>query len=156
MNKTAAKFVGVGGFAAGLGITALMAQINFYPPINAESFNYSRTITTGLTYQIIMPFATASPAIPNPRHSLTIQNNQISGTDVCYVIFGNNIQPSITPGTTTTSSNITVQGQTITVASASIVLNPGQAYTRYFPFVNQDVIFATCSTTGDSIYVDIQ
>lgn len=104
-------------------------------------------VATGLTYQTIL-------ATSKTRHSLTIQNNNVGGTDTCYIIFGTGL--AITSGTTTTSSNITVAGATVTAAQASITLAVGQAWTRYFPDIPFETIFGTCTTTADSIYVDVQ
>lgn len=119
---------------------------------DAATTNGSVKITTGLTYQTMLAALGSPPAI---RRSLTIQNNQASGTDVCYLIIGASAA-TVIPGTTTTSSNVTVAGQTITAAQASIVLSPGQAFTRYFPYVPSDIIYGTCATTGESLYVDTQ
>jgi hypothetical protein len=109
--------------------------------------NSSVKVTTGLTYQTIL-------AASRTRHSLTIQNNNVSGSDTCYILFGNGL--AITSGSTTTSSNITVAGATVTAAQASIILAVGQAYTRFFPDIPPETIFGTCTTTADSIYVDVQ
>jgi hypothetical protein len=115
-----------------------------------QTLNGSVKITTGLTYQLVLA---ALPGTSTVRHSLTIQNNQASGTDVCYLIVGTT---QVTAGTTATSTNVTIAGATITAAQASIVLSPGQAYTRYFPYVPADAIYGTCTTSGDSLYVDTQ
>jgi hypothetical protein len=109
--------------------------------------NSSVKVATGLTYQTIL---TAS----RTRHSLTIQNNNVGGTDTCYILFGTGL--AITSGSTTTSSNITVAGATVTAAQASIILAVGASYTRYFPDIPPEAIFGTCTTTADSIYVDVQ
>jgi hypothetical protein len=114
----------------------------------ATTVNHAVTVTTGLTFQTILATGT--------RKSLTIQNNQISGTDVCYLVFGTNIDSQIVPGTTTTSTNFTIGGNTVQAGMAALILNPGQPFTRYYPLVPSDAIYATCSTTGDSIYVDAQ
>lgn len=106
--------------------------------------NQSVKITTGLTYQTVL-------AASVTRHSLTIENNNSS--DTCYLIVGTT---QITSGTTTTSSNITIAGATVTVAQASITLGANGSYTRYYPFVPSDTIYATCASTGDSLYVDTQ
>jgi hypothetical protein len=117
---------------------------------NAATINGSVKITTGNVYQTLLPALGAPPAI---RRSLTIQNNQATGTDSCYLIIGTN---QIVPGTTAIASNITIAGNTITAAQASIVLPPGVSYTRYYPYVPSDAIYGTCTTTADSIYVDTQ
>ena len=42
-------------------------------------------------------------------------------------------------------------------AQAAILLQPGQSYTRYWPFVPNDQILGTCTTSSsDSLYVDTQ
>ena len=126
------------------------AQVPSTPSsVLATTNNYSVTITTGLTYQLLLPAG-------QNRRSLTIENNQISGTDVCYLIFGQNITSQITPGVTLTSTNLTIQSNTVTAGAASLILNPGQAYTRFYPYIPSDPIYVACSTMGDSLYVDIQ
>ena len=65
------------------------------------------------------------------RQSVTIQNNMVT-TDNCWVFVG---------------------GGTATVAK-SILLTPGMSYTRYYPFVPNDAIQATCASTNDTLYVD--
>jgi hypothetical protein len=117
-----------------------------------QTVNGAAKITTGLTYQLLLPALAGTTTV---RQSITIQNNQASGTDACYLIFGANV--TIVAGTTTTSSTSIVTGNSaLTSAQASIVLTPGQAWTRYFPFVPSDAIYVTCATTGDSVYVDTQ
>jgi hypothetical protein len=66
------------------------------------------------------------------RHSLTIENNNT--TDSCWVFVGGG---SATKGT-------------------SVLLLAGSAYTRYYPYVPNDAIQATCATTSDTLYVDTQ
>lgn len=104
--------------------------------------NLSAKVTTGLTYQQLLPK-------DDTRKSLTIQNN--NAADNCEVIFGS---PFIATDTTATSR--TVNGTSLTALQASIVLTPGQSLTRYYPHIPSDVILGTCTTTGDSIYVDVQ
>lgn len=111
------------------------------PPIQAPTIPAPVKITTGLTYQVIAPAA--------GRRSLTIQNNNAS--DSCNIIVGG---PWAAADTTSTAR--TINGVSLTGAQASIVLAAGVAYTRYYPIVPSDVILGTCTTTGDSIYVDIQ
>jgi hypothetical protein len=122
------------------------------PPVDIATTNWSAKITTGNTLQTILP-SLNPPA--QSRRSLTMQNNQTS-TDNCYVIFGANIASQITPGTTTLSSSITVNGVSVTVQQAAILLTPGLPYQRYYPFVPSDAIYGTCATTGDTLYVDSQ
>ena len=105
-------------------------------------------ITTGLTYQQILPVLTNSTY----RHSLTIQNN--NAADSCELLIVGTGNPFLVGDTTTTSRS--VNGISMTALQASIVLSAGQSYTRYFPLAPADQILATCATTGDSLYVDTQ
>jgi hypothetical protein len=118
--------------------------------LNAPTTNGTVTITQGLTYQTVF-----TPGATGPQE-LIFQNAQISGDDICFILFGQNIVSQIVPGTTTTSTNLTINGNTVTAGGASLILNPGQPYARLFPLVPGDVIFGTCTTTGDSLYVDNQ
>ena len=86
----------------------------------------SVTITTGTTFQTVI-------AAGNYR-SLTIQNNN-TNTDNCWVYVVNTGSP--------TTAN-------------SILLTPGAAYTRYFPYIPNGAIQATCATTADTLYADTQ
>ncbi len=88
--------------------------------------NSSITITTGGTFQNL--FA----SIGRGRRSLTIQNNNAS--DSCWIFIGSG-----------TASK-----------AVSILLLSGQAYTRYYPFLPSDVIQATCATSADTLYADVQ
>lgn len=95
----------------------------------AQTTNGSITITAGNTFQAALAAVTSN----NQRRSLTIQNNNTT-TDNCWVFVGGG---SATKGT-------------------SILLQPGQAYTRYYPYVPSDAIQATCTTTNNTLYVDNQ
>jgi predicted transcriptional regulator len=106
--------------------------------------NQSVSVTTGLTYQTIQ-------AINQSRRSVTIQNNNTTSTENCWI----NVDGTVAAGATTATS-VTVKGVSITAAKASILLQPGQAYTRYYPYVPSGAIVGTCTSTGDSIYADIQ
>ncbi len=88
---------------------------------NAATTNGSVVIATGNTFQTILS-ALGSP--PSSRRSLTIQNNQTT-TDNCWVFVGS--------GSATKAT--------------SILLPPGQAYDRYFPYgaVRCDVTVPTCA-----------
>ena len=133
-------------------IFGILALICFSAPVMSQTAKstvpYSAKVTTGLTYQQLLP-------ADQTRHSLTIQNNQVSpSTDNCWIQFST---PNlITAGTTTTATSVTTQNGTMTAAQASIPLTPGQSVTRYWPLVPGDAVFGTCTTTGDSIYVDVQ
>lgn len=98
--------------------------------INRATVNDSVTIATGNTFQQVLA-SIVSTTTP-PRQSLTIQNNNTS-TDNCWVFFG-------------TTANAT--------KATSILLQPGEAVTRYWPFVPSDAIQATCASTSDTLYVD--
>lgn len=125
---------------------ALVFLLDFADAVMAQSAvptdNWSVSITTGNTYQQVQ-------ARNDARRSLTIQNNNAS--DSCYV----NIDGSVAAGNTTASS-VTTKGGAITAAKASVLLSAGQAYTRYYPYVPNGPIIATCATTGSSLYVDMQ
>lgn len=106
--------------------------------------NWSVNITTGNTFQLVQ-------GATNTRRSLTIQNNNAS--DNCYL----NVDGTVQAGQTT-ASTVTTDGTkvTITTVKASILLLPGAAYTRYYPYVPADAIVVTCASSGDSVYVDMQ
>lgn len=113
---------------------------------DARPTNHSIKVTTGLTYQAI--------AIPlNDRVSVTFQNNAgNASTDVCYIDITGKV-----PVGNTTSTNVTVDGVTMTSAQASITLSNGGSYGRYTAFVPGGVaVVGTCTSTGDAIYVDSQ
>lgn len=97
--------------------------------INATTTNGSVVIATGNTFQTILAALGTPPAI---RRSLTIENN--NSTDSCWVFIGSGAATK----------------------ALSILLLPGGSYTRYFPYVPSDAIQATCTTTSDTIYLDMQ
>jgi hypothetical protein len=97
---------------------------------NAATTNGSVSITLGNTFQQVLAVLGSPPA---SRRSLTIQNNNTNG-DSCWLFIG---------------------GGAATKA-ISILLGQGGSYQRYFPYVPSDAIQATCTTTGDTIYVDSQ
>jgi hypothetical protein len=96
---------------------------------NLATINNSTTITTGGTFQTVLP-ALGTGAV---RRSITIQNNN-TGTDNCWVFLGS--------GAATTAK--------------SILLASGGSYQRYYPYVPSDAVQMTCTTTGDSVYIDTQ
>lgn len=122
----------------------LMAALPALAQSAMPTDNQSVSITTGLTYQSIQ-------VANGSRRSVTIQNNNTTSTENCWI----NIDGTVAAGATTATS-VTVKGVSITAAKASILLQPGQAYTRYYPYVPNAAIVGTCTTTGDSIYADIQ
>jgi hypothetical protein len=97
-----------------------------YAQTNAATTNGSVTIATGSTFQTVL---TASSS----RRSLTIQNNNTNG-DNCWLFIG--------AGAATKAT--------------SILLGQGGSYQRYAPYIPSDAIQATCATSSDSIYVDVQ
>jgi hypothetical protein len=116
---------------------AVSARAQGVYPNTAVTTNGSVVIATGSTFQTVLAAVTVNPVNPI-RHSLTIQNNNTTSTDNCWITFGT----GITAGTATKAK--------------SIILAPGQAYTRYWPYIPSDEIEGTCTTTGNSLYVDTQ
>lgn len=100
-------------------------------------------ITAGLTFQVLGPLGES-------RQSLTIQNNN-DPTDNCYMIIGGPWQA----GDTTTTAR-TINGVSMTARQASILLQPGGSYSRYYPYVPSDQLLVTCASPGDSVYADLQ
>ena len=96
-------------------------------PGNLPTINRAVVIGTGATFQTVVAATVVG------RQSLTIENNNTNG-DNCYVYIG-------------------ASGQT---AAKSILLIKGGSYSRYFPYVPNDAIQATCDTTSDTLYVDTQ
>jgi hypothetical protein len=99
-------------------------------PRNFPTKNSSVAIATGSTFQSVLAAAVGS----TQRNSLTIQNNNINA-DNCWVFIGPNASAT---------------------KATSILLAPGASYTRYYPFIPNDNISATCATTADTVYVDTQ
>jgi hypothetical protein len=66
------------------------------------------------------------------RQALTIENNNAS--DSCWVYIGT--------GTPTEAK--------------SILLLAGGSYTRYWPYVPNDTLQATCASNNDTLYIDVQ
>lgn len=129
-------------------LVAALALLLFAPPALAQSAlsqdNRSISVTTGLTFQSIA-------LADNNRLMIEIQNNNTS-TDNCWI----NVDGVVGATAITTTTNVTTSaGVTVTAAKASVLLGPGQAYTRYYPHVPLGPIVGTCATTADSIYVGI-
>jgi hypothetical protein len=119
--------------------------------LDLPTTNNSQTIATGNTYQQLLP--ALAFGVDSARKSLTVQNNNAS--DSCYLIIGS-IGGQVVGGTTTTSTNVTINGKTLTAQQASILLTTGVPYTRYLPAIPSDALFVTCANAGDSVYVDVQ
>lgn len=96
--------------------------------INRSTVNASAIITTGNTFQQILPSIIGNSQAQ--RQALTIENNNAS--DSCWLYIG--------AGTPT--------------KGAAILLLAGGSYTRYWPFVPSDAFQATCATSSDTLYVD--
>lgn len=113
---------------------------------NVSTLNVPTIITTGNTFQVVLP-SNLNTGIR--RQSLTIENN--NATDNCFILIGG---PWAAGDTTATSR--TINGVSITSVKDGILLLPGGQYTRYWPLVPSDQILATCASTSDSLYVDVQ
>jgi hypothetical protein len=98
-------------------------------PINRSTLNSAAVITTGGAFQTVL---TSNLGTTIQRQALTIENNNAS--DSCWVYIG---------------SGSATEGK-------SILLLAGGSYTRYWPFIPSDAIQATCATTSDTLYVDVQ
>lgn len=122
---------------AGIGSTVALAQSTTPGSLT----NHSQPVATGNTYQQLLAAAV--------HKSVSIQNN--NATDTCE------IDPTGTVnGGDTTSTSKTIGGKTLTAIQVSIELLPGQAWTRYYPYIPNNAIVGTCSSSSDSIYVDTQ
>jgi hypothetical protein len=97
--------------------------------VNRSTKNVSVVITTGGTFQTVL---TSILGTETQRQALTIENN--NATDNCNLYIGTG---SATAGT-------------------SILLLPGGSYTRYWPYVPSDAFQATCATSSDTLYIDVQ
>jgi len=112
----------------------------------AQTTNSSVVIATGNTFQAMFAAITAN----NQRKSLTIENNN-SNADDCLVLIGG---PFVAGDLASTSR--TVNGSSMTAAQAAIRLKVSGSYIRYYPYIPNDAIVGTCTTTSDSIYADVQ
>lgn len=95
----------------------------------AQTTNSSAVIAAGNTFQSVLAAITQT----NQRRSLTIENN--NAADNCWLFIG-------ATGSATKAT--------------SILLLPGGSYTRYYPYIPNDNIAATCASTSDTLYVDLQ
>lgn len=116
-----------------LGTLALTALVwGALPGIcGAQQVRPAATTNRSVTITLGNTFQTILSA--QERISLTIQNN-LTTTDNCWIFIGTAVA---TKGT-------------------SILLGPGVSYTRYYPFIPNDAIQATCASTNDTLYVDTQ
>lgn len=122
-------------------VLLLMLGVLQYPKAQVASdvqawptVNNAVVIATGNTFQTVLA---AIPIGSAARRSLTIQNSATgtSTTDSCWLYLG-------------LLANAT--------RATGIILAPGQSYTRFFPFVPSDAVNVTCTSTGDTVYVDSQ
>jgi hypothetical protein len=78
--------------------------------------------------------------------------NVVQAFDNCWIEISGAVAVGNTLGTA-----VTIPGQTASTAQAvSIVLGSGLTYARYAPHGPTGPIVGTCTTTGDSLYVDWQ
>lgn len=162
--------LGASAFILGLGLVAHAQSPNNLTvqgaATNRSSVLAPAVITTGLTYQLLLPgIAPTNPASAVQRGALIIQNNTVSAgafsTDLCYVLIATPaIASQIVAGTTTTSTNITANvngvSKTLTAAQWSSVYSGGGSYNRLWPYTPSDPVYGTCATASDSIYVETQ
>lgn len=111
-------------------LLALCIAVPAFGQTVAPTTNVPVIIATGNTFQTILTAVTAN----NQRRSLTIENN--NATDSCWIAVGGSLG-SAAKGT-------------------AILLLPGGSYTRYYPYIPNDAIHATCATSSDTLYVDVQ
>ena len=95
--------------------------------------NASKTVSVGGTFQTLLVAGLI-------KKSITIVNNNATSSEVCYIAFGT----GITAGNATTAESIPLAANGVGV------------YTRYAPFTPADEIEFTCTSNGDTIYVDYQ
>jgi hypothetical protein len=117
---------------------AALAQTSPLPTLNR-----SVSITTGGTFQQIVP---AGVGI----NSVVIQNNNTT-TDNCWI----ELTGIVIAGNTLSTTISSLGG--ITAAKATILLQPGVSYSRFtghMPSVTG--LVGTCTSSGDSLYVDTQ
>jgi hypothetical protein len=78
--------------------------------------------------------------------------NLASALDSCWIEISGTVAVGNTLGT-----SVTIPGQSASTAQAvSIMLGSGAFYKRYSPHGPTGPITGTCTTTGDSLYVDWQ
>jgi hypothetical protein len=114
------------------GIIFLVALLCLSRPAMAQSTpaataNVSVSIATGGTFQVL-----SVPGTPQ-RRSLILQNNN-TNSDSCWLFIG--------AGAATKAT--------------AILLGQGASYSRQFPYIPSDAIQVTCTTTGDTLFVNSQ
>ena len=103
--------------------------------------NRSVIITTGLTYQVVVPAGTYK--------SIIIENNN-TNTDLCYIE-----DSGLDVATNTTSTSVTTSNGTTTAGKASITLAVNGSYNQN-SLTTSAAIVATCATSNDWLYVRTQ
>jgi hypothetical protein len=98
-------------------------------PVNRSTVNASVVITTGNTFQLVLA---TNLNTSTQRQALTIVNNNAS--DSCWLYIGS--------GSPTKNT--------------SILLLAGGSYTRYWPYIPNDTLQATCAGNSDPLYIDYQ
>jgi hypothetical protein len=136
-------------FRAGLLAAALSAAFSFgaHAQTAIAVTNGSRLITTGNTYQTILPALGAPPAT---RRTIQIQNNNAS--DACYLEYSG----LVVAGNTTATSVTPTGGSAMTAQQASAVLAAGGSWFRSAPYIPSGAIVMTCASNGDSVYVEVE
>src|SRR5262249_33461114 len=97
-------------------------------PINPSENNLV-TIATGNTFQQVI----GSNGSATERQALIIKNDNSNG-DSCWVFFGGDKASK----------------------EKGVMVASGDSYVRYWPFVSSEAIQATCASTSDALYVEIQ
>jgi hypothetical protein len=97
-------------------------------PINPWDNNLV-TIATGNTFQQVI----GSNGSATERQALIIKNDNSNG-DPCWVFFGGDKASK----------------------EKGVMVASGDSYVRYWPFVSSEAIQATCASTSDALYVEIQ
>lgn len=112
-----------------LALVALICATGALAQTVGQTSNSSVIIGLTSTYfRVILSAVTGL----DQRRSLTIQNNNING-DRCWI-----------------STEVSA------TSARSILLFPGGSYERYWPMIPSDAIRATCDTSPDSLYIDVQ
>jgi hypothetical protein len=97
--------------------------------VPAVPMNVPFTTTAGGTFQAL----TASPPGLATARALTIENNNTNGDNCWLYVFSGSATKAL-----------------------SQLLLPGGSYQRYFPYVPTGPYQATCASTGDTLYVEVE
>lgn len=125
---TAATFTGTVASGAISGVLTLVNHGNYSAPAPSPTSATGGGCTTAPTVNLVQAF------------------------DNCWI----EISGAVVAGNTL-STAVTIPGQSASTAAAvSIVMGSGLTYARYSPHGPTGPIVGTCTTTGDSLYVDWQ